>query len=177
MLATHKQATIKYEETRKNARSIAEQSLPQHLKGKLKLKGVDRSALAAFSIWQKIPERKVDWDWNFAHRYCFRYPKAFDLSVWHGNSLCSLTLGRPTFKGTEMRLDFIEKTPANCLFSGDMFRVSLLAYETYGELIGATKIRIMEPTNNKLINYYMSHGNFSYVEPKQGNPHYLVRSL
>lgn len=90
MLATHKQATIKYEETRKNARSIAEQSLPQHLKGKLKLKGVDRSALAAFSMWQKMPERKVDWDWNFAHRYCFRYPKAFDLSVWHGNSSAPL---------------------------------------------------------------------------------------
>jgi hypothetical protein len=177
MLATHKQAIARYDDLRKNARKIAEESLPQHLKGKLKLKGVDHAALAAFSIWQGMPERKVDWDWNFANRYCFRFPKAFDLSVWHGNSLCSLTLGRPTFKGTEVRLDFIEKTPANCLFSGDMFRVSLLAYETYGDLIGARKIRIMEPTNSKLINYYMSYGGFSYVGPKHGNPHYLVRDL
>ncbi len=53
MLATHKQAAIRYEETRRNARNIAEQSLPQYLKGKLKLKGVDRRALAAFSIWQE----------------------------------------------------------------------------------------------------------------------------
>ncbi len=177
MLATHKQVTVKYEDARQNARKIAEEALPQHLKGKLKLKGVDRAALAAFSVWQSIPERKVDWDWNFASRYCFRYPKAFDLSVWHGNSLCSLTLGRPTFKGTEMRLDFIEKTPINSLFNREMFRVSLLAYETYGDLIGARKIRIMEPTNNKLIDYYMSYGGFSYVGPKKGNPHYLVREL
>jgi hypothetical protein len=177
MLATHKQANIKYEDIRKDARTIAQNSLPQYLKGKLKLKGVDRAALTAFSVWQEVPERKVDWDWNFADRYCFRYPKAFDLSVWHGNSLCSLSLGRPTFKGTEMRLDFIEKTPVISLFSGDMFRVSLLAYETYGDLIGARKIRIMEPTNSKLISYYMSHGGFSYVTSKKGNPHYLVREL
>lgn len=177
MLATHTQAIIKYEDIRKDARKIAEESLPQYLKGKLKLKSVDRVALAAFSVWQNMPERKVDWDWNFASRYSFRYPKAFDLSVWHGNSLCSLSLGRPTFKGTEMRLDFIEKTPVNSVFSGDMFRVSLLSYEIYGDLIGAKKIRIMEPTNNKLIGYYMSHGGFSYVGPKQGNPHYLVREL
>jgi len=177
MLATHKNATIRYEDLRKNARKISEESLPNHLKGKLKLKGVDRAALTAFSVWQKMPERKVDWDWNFASRYCFRYPKAFDLSVWHGNSLCSLSLGRPTFKGTEMRLDFIEKVPATNIFSGDMFRVSLLAYETYGDLIGAKRIRIMEPMNDKLIGYYMSHGGFSYVGPKQGNPHYLVRDL
>ena len=177
MLATHQYATIRYEEARKNARKISEDSLPQHLKGKLKLKGVDRSALAAFSVWQNLPERKLDWDWNFASRYCFRYPKAFDLSVWHGNTLCSLTLGRPTYKGTEMRLDFIEKTPTISVFSGEMFRVSLLAYETYGDLIGAKKIRIMEPMNNKLINFYMSYGGFSFVGPKQGNPHYLVRDL
>lgn len=76
-----------------------------------------------------------------------------------------------------MRLDFIEKVPATNIFSGDMFRVSLLAYETYGDLIGAKRIRIMEPMNDKLIGYYMSHGGFSYVGPKQGNPHYLVRDL
>lgn len=79
--------------------------------------------------------------------------------------------------GTEMRLDFIEKSPSLSVFSGDMFRVALLSYETYGDLIGAKKIRIMEPMNKKLIDYYMSHGGFSLVPPKQGNPHYLVRDL
>ncbi len=177
MLASHKYAILKYEEIRQEARNIAHDALPKYLKGKLQLKGVDFAALNAFSVWRLAPERKVDWDWNFASRYCIRYPKSFDLSVWHGNSLCSMSLGRPTFKGTEMRLDFIEKSPGLGLFSREMFGVSLLAYETYGVLIGADKIRIMEPANKKLIEYYTSHGGFSFVPAKQGNPHYLVRSI
>ncbi|WP_185231821.1 hypothetical protein [Teredinibacter franksiae] len=177
MLATHEIAILKYGETRKDARKVAEDALPNYLKGKLNLKGVDSAALAAFTVWQNTPERMVDWDWNFASRYCIRYPKAFDLSVWYGNSLCSLSLGRPTFRGTEMRLDFIEKSPIVNLFSREMFGVSLLAYETYGDLIGAKKIRIMEPANKKLVDYYTSHGGFRYVAARQGNPHYLVRSL
>ena len=177
MLPNHKEATARYELIRKDARQIAETSLPSHLKGKLKLDRVGLKEITTFRTWQDMPERKVDWDWNFASRYCFRYPKAFDLSVWFGGFLCSLTLGRPTYRGTEIRLDFIEKSPKNCIFSGDMFRVSLLAYETYGDLIGASKIRVMEPTNKKLIDHYMSYGGFSHVPARQGNPHYLVRAL
>lgn len=88
-----------------------------------------------------------------------------------------MTLGRPTYKGTEMRMDFIEKSPQNCIFSGDMFQVALLAYETYGDLIGAHKIRIMEPTDKKLMDHYISYGGFSLIPAKQGTPHYLERSL
>lgn len=119
----------------------------------------------------------MDWDWSFANSYSNVYPKSLDLSVWFGNTLCSLSLGRPTFKGTEMRLDFIERSPVDCPYAGEMFRVSLLAYEIYGELIGAKKLRIMEPMNKKLIEYYTSFGGFELIGKKQGNPHYLVRNL
>jgi hypothetical protein len=76
-----------------------------------------------------------------------------------------------------MRLDFIERLASNCPFSGDMFEVSLLAYEAYGRFIGAEALRIMDPVNDKLIKYYSSYGGFSYKKAKQGNPHYLVKSL
>lgn len=99
------------------------------------------------------------------------------MSVWFGNTLCSLSLGRPTYKGTEMRLDFIERCPKNCPHAGEMFRVSLLAYETYATFIGANKIRIMQPMNEKLVKYYMSYGGFDYVASKQGQSHYLVREI
>jgi hypothetical protein len=56
-------------------------------------------------------------------------------------------------------------------------KCSLLAYEVYGELIGAKKLRIMEPLNDKLIKYYTSQGSFEFVDSKKGNPHYLVRNL
>lgn len=177
MLATHLNAIIRYNETRKQARELAKNALPTHLKQKLKLAPVDYKAITAFRSLQLIQARVEDWDWTFASKYCLRYPKAFDLSVWHGNSLCSLSLGRPTYNGTEMRLDFIEKFTSNLLFSGEIFGVSLVAYEAYGKLIGANKLRIMNPTNEKLIKYYSSHGGFSYKKSLKGNPHYLVKSI
>jgi len=100
-----------------------------------------------------MPGRKVDWDWNFASSYCRRYPKAFDLSNWNENSLLCLTLGRPTIKVKSIRMDYIERVPGNCLFSGDMFSISQLAYEAYGNLIGAEFIRIIEPMNQKFIKH------------------------
>jgi hypothetical protein len=176
MQSSHLKTIQRYNEPRKQARELAKKGLPPHLKS-LKLKAVDNIALIAFKALRKTAQRDVDWDWNFASKYCTRYPKAFDLSVWHGNSLCSLSLGRPTYKGTEMRLDFIEKFTNNPVFSGDMFGVSLIAYEAYAKVIGACQLRIMNPENEKLIKYYSSYGGFSYKKSYKGNPHYLVKQI
>jgi len=177
MLASHFNTINRYNEPRKQARELAKSALPNNLKRILSLSAVDHKALAAFRTLQDSQDRLENWDWTFASKYCLRYPKAFDLSVWHGNSLCSLSLGRPTYNGTEMRLDFIEKFTTNPLFSGEMFGVSLIAYEAYGKLIGAHKLRIMNPTNEKLIGYYAAHGGFSYKKAHKGNSHYLVKSI
>lgn len=177
MQPSHVNAIKKYDFYRKEAREIARKALPAYLK-KLRLDGIDSKAITAFKAWQYDPERKVDWDWTFASRYCLRYPKAFDLSVWGGNTLLSLTLGRPTYKGTSIRMDFIEKTPRLTIYSGELFGVSQLAYETYGRLIGAESIRLVEPMNQKLIAYYTSKdGGFKLCPAKQGNPHYLEKRL
>jgi hypothetical protein len=177
MKASHLGAINKYDQYRSEARAIAKESLPSSLK-RLSLEKIDHKALAAFRTWQYLPERKVNWDWTFSSRYCIRYPKAFDLSVWNGNTLLSLTLGRPTYKGTSIRMDFIESLPKHTIYTGELFSVSLLAYQTYGRLIGAEYIRIIEPTNEKLINFYISQDSgFKLVSAKQGNPHYLVKKL
>ncbi|AWF81631.1 hypothetical protein BTJ40_12780 [Microbulbifer sp. A4B17] len=177
MQPSHKETLERYDVFRAQARDIAKESLPGNLKGVLNVEGIDHKTLNAFQAWKDTAERKVSWDWEFSRSYKIFYPKSFDMSVWLGNTLCSMSLGRPTFKGTEMRLDFIERAPKNCPYAGEMFSISLLAYEIYGDLIGAKKIRIMEPMNDKLIKYYMSHGGFKLVGSKKGNPHYLVRDL
>ncbi len=177
MQASHISTLNKYDKYRAQARELANDSLPRHLKGALNISGISPRELVAFKAWQNQPERVVDWDWSFTNRYCTIHPKAFDMSVWAGNRLCSLTLGRPTYKGTEMRLDFIERAPVNCPHTGDMFRISLLAYELYGTLIGASKLRIMEPMNDKLIKHYTSYGGFELKPSRKGNPHYLVREI
>lgn len=177
MQLSHIATLGRYDKYRAQARELAHSSLPPKLKRDLAISNITNRELASFKSWQYNPDRKVEWDWVFANRYCTVYPKALDMSVWFGNKLCSLSLGRPTYKGTEMRLDFIERTPDNCPHAGEMFRISLLAYELYGELIGAKKLRIMEPMNKKLINHYTSYGGFTMVNSKKGVPHYLVREL
>lgn len=177
MHPSHKLVTNKYESSRKEARELAYKALPSYLKRSIHLKGVDNSALIASKAWEIDPQRKLDWDWNFANRYTFRYPKAFDLTVWAQNTLCSLALGRPSYNGTFMRLDFIEKAPSNCPFSSDMVGITLLAYETYATLIGAKQLRIIDPINDKVLRSYMSQGGFNYHQGRQGNPHYLVKDL
>jgi len=167
----------KYDLYRKEAREITKNALPEYLE-KLMLNGIDLKAITAFKTWKDAPERKVDWDWTFASRYCAKYPKAFDLSVWSGNTLLSLTLGRPTYRGASIRMDFIERTSRLTIYSGELFGVSQLAYETYGRLIGAESIRLVEPMNQKLITYYTSKdGGFKSFPAKQGNPHYLEKKL
>ena len=86
--------------------------------------------------------------------------------------------GRPTFRGASIRMDFIERNPAHSIYAGELFGVSQLAYETYGRLIGAQTIRLVEPMNKKLISYYTSRDcGFKLFPAKQGNPHYLEKSL
>ena len=177
MQKTHIDTIDKYEKYRFQARGLAESNLPSHLQKDLTISNIGHKEMAAFRTWQGEPERKVDWNWEFAGRYCVKYPKSFDMSVWFGNTLSSLSLGRPTYNGTEIRLDFVERAPKYCPHSGEIFRISLLAFELYGDLIGANKLRIMQPLNDKLIKYYMSYGGFSFVPSIKGNPHYLVRDL
>ncbi|MGQ9427667.1 hypothetical protein ACXYTJ_17100 [Gilvimarinus sp. F26214L] len=177
MERSHAFALNKYEAYRRQAREISADALPPHLKKALKLKAIDGSALAAAASWGQDLARQVDWDWIFANRYTFRYPKAFDLSVWVGNTLCSLSLGRPSYNGKFMRLDYVDKAPSNCPFSSDMVGITILAYETYATLIGAKQFRIIDPINDKVLRSYLRQGGFSYHKGRQGNPHYLVKEL
>ena len=99
------------------------------------------------------------------------------LTLQHDNKLCALALGRPSYSGTFMRLDFIEKAPTNCPFSSDMVPISILAYETYAKRIGAKQFRIIDPINDKVLRSYLQHGGFTHHLGQKGNPHYLVREL
>lgn len=178
MQKSHLETLRRYEPFRSEARTIAHSLLPRHLKEALLLDGINARELTAFRTWQDHEDRKVMWDWHFATRYTTVNPKAFDLSVWQGNRLLSLSMGRPTYHGTSMRLDFIERAPGYSIFSGDMFTISQVAFETYGRMIGASYLRVMEPMNDKLIQYYTSKDvGFSLVKASKGVPHYLVKPL
>ncbi len=169
MLATHFDAERRYNEIRKTAlRAISAQISPSL---SLDFKLIDEKALIASEKWDFSSDRLVDWNWNDGYKnFRFRYPKRFELALWHKNKLASLSLGRPTYAGTSLRLDVIERSPEEREIK--VFPAVIAAMAVYASALGASEIRVMNPINEAVKNYYAKQG-FKYVS--DGN--YLYKKL
>jgi len=178
MLATHQDAENRYEAIRDEVRSVIQSEMPYMDKKNIKLTAINQTALVQAKLWATSPERKVDWDWIDGHReYSFRYPKRFEMAVWHGNTLASLNLGRPTHNGTRMRLDFVEARATSNPLKGRIVPIVLSAIELYARYIGASEARIIDPINENLEQYYSRFG-YTLIKQKGANtPSYLRKIL
>jgi hypothetical protein len=126
----------------------------------IKLKLVDGATYAAFQQWGKQPSRIKDWDWPTTFQeWKMKFPKRFEAAAWKNNKLAGLSLGRPTYAGTGLRLDYIEKSPVTDI---RLVETMLVALTTYGTLLGANHLKIMHPVNAAVRDYYVSFG-FSYI--------------
>jgi len=162
MLATHMDAERRYGALRAQTLKIVQDSAAADLGVSVTLTLIDSAALSAFKRWEHDPNRQVDWDWIEGYSaFKFRHPKRFELAVWEKNQLGSLSLGRPTYNGTAIRLDFIEASPVR---ESDvkLFPVTLLAMTAYADLLGASELRVMHPINATVRRYYERHG-LTYV--------------
>lgn len=155
MLATHFDAERRYHEIRKTALRVISGQTPATLHLEFRL--VDEKALNAAKLWKESKQRLVSWDWiaNYGP-FKFRYPKRFELALWHNNNLASLSLGRPTYCGTGMRLDFVEGNPDRREIK--VFPFVMAAITTYAEALGANEIRVMNPINEEVKSYYEKFG-------------------
>lgn len=159
MLATHTDVERRYGALRKMALEAAQEGAS----ASLKFCTVTADALSAATSWSKSSSRRVDWDWaEHYSAFKFRYPKRFELAIWYQNALISLSLGRPTYQGTALRLDFIEARPRNLGERPAVFDEVLIAYGIYARLIAAKQIRIMHPINDEVRAYYETFG-YRYV--------------
>ncbi|WKD50525.1 hypothetical protein [Microbulbifer spongiae] len=162
MKATHRSAEERYEHYRELARRSAAEAIPMELKNQIRFDKIRFQALVQAKSWEGSPLRKVDWNWSREYElYSFTNPKRFELSIWHRHQLCALSLGRPTWSGARLRLDSLEAAPHNHPLRSKVLALTLLALEEYAEQIGAHEIRIMEPVNEKVRDYYSSKG-FTY---------------
>ncbi len=165
MKATHRSAEERYESYREKARISATEALPVELKNQVRFDKIDFKALVQAKAWESSPLRQLDWDWTGEYDlYSFTNPKRFELSIWHRHELCALSMWRPTWNGSRLRLDSIEAAPNNHPLRSKVLPLTVLALEEYAEQIGAHEIRIMEPVNERVRAYYVSMG-FAY------NPH------
>jgi hypothetical protein len=159
MLSTHIDAEQRYTAIRKSTLNVAQSKLVSRAEySSLKLKLIDSSALSASAVWENISTRRVNWNWIDGYAaFKFRYPKRFELAIWSNNKLQSLTLGRPTYNGTALRLDYVEASPSK---DKDLRVVpaALFVMITYAEALGANELRIMNPINEEVKKYYESLG-------------------
>lgn len=147
----------RYNKLRLDALNSANQVLDDR---SIQLKLVDNSTYSAFNQWDKQAGRIKDWDWpSTLQEWQLKYPKRFEAAAWKNNKLAGLSLGRPTYAGTGLRIDYIEKAPVTDI---RLVETMLVALTAYGTLLGANHLKIMHPVNAAVRDYYVSFG-FSYI--------------
>lgn len=178
MKASHKNAESKYSDLRNIAYELTMEELPYQDKEAINLSEITHKALSFFTENQEKNGRKVFWDWDFGVRsYRKRYPSRFELAVWYNQSVCGLSIGRPSYNGSRVRLDFIERASGNNQLKGRLTPITVTAYEVYARLIDAKQVRIINP-DDSLITYYTTF-DYRYVKGTNTdmNPNYLYKDL
>lgn len=170
MLATHRDAEERYTKIRRSVLDEVNKEFFRSNAHRQKAKLIDQMALAASRRWQNSPWRRVEWDWVAGYSaFKFRYPKRFELALWYQDELASLTLGRPTYNGTKLRLDFIEGSPDRPE-GVKLFQPTFIAMVGYAQALGANELRVMNPINDDVKQYYIGFG-LNYVS--KGNYLYI----
>ncbi|GAA5213665.1 hypothetical protein ACFSJ3_03065 [Corallincola platygyrae] len=171
MRESHRAVTNSYDQFREDARAVAMQALSPQLQEHVSLKGIDAQERAIAGTWEMHSNRSPDAEWSWEEGvsgYKFRHPKQFDLAIWSTGQLCGLSIGKPTFSGDKMRLDVIERSPLHNLLKGEVTSISITAFLTYAESIGANQLRIMRPLNEDLVRFYQGFG-FTLYRGKASN--------
>lgn len=181
MNAAHQFAEGKYQSLRESSLRIAEATLPSSLKSVVNLECITSLTLAKANSWEQNPKRHDDaiWSWRRGFgSYAKQHPKRFELSIWFAKAqLCGLSLGKPTYSGSKLRLDIIEGAPGSHPLKGKVVELTVLAAKTYAASLDAEQVRIMRPVNNDVIRYYEKHG-FTYFHGKNSNvPSHLWLNL
>lgn len=169
MLDTHADAETRYDALRRVALDVAQENAGPGVRFSL----IDARALSIARIWEGSEGRQVLWEWFEGYAaFRFRYPKRFEVALWKDGTLVGLSLGRPTYNGEKLRLDFVEAMPAALGPRTPIFGSIDAAYEIYAQLLNARQIRIMKPINPIVRDYYRKFG-YEYLPSKN----YLYRDL
>lgn len=183
MQASHALTEKQYDEFRSKSLEMTQEVISSRYHGRVSLRNIDTLSLAHAERWETCVERSDDATWTWTgnkgfRKYAYSHPKRFDLAIWYANSqLCGLSVGKPTYNGSKMRLDIMEGAPENHPLKKKVVEITVLACEAYASMIGAEQIRIMRPVNTKVVKYYESLG-FTLRQGKESNtPTYLWRNL
>ncbi len=95
----------------------------------------------------------------FYRLFKYRHPKRLELALWSGGELDCLAIGRPTYHGHGLRLDFLEAMIRSNDYKA--FPIVLLAMEVFAAALGASELRLVHPINETMKIHYQKLG-FTY---------------
>lgn len=168
-LPSRVEADRRYERLREIALEIAQSSIDDHFR----VTKINSAALSATRLWDKSVIRKYPWDWDENYNfYRLKYPKRFEVALWETDVLVAISMGRPTYNATGLRLDVVEAMPRDLGERSSVFDKIILAYEVYARLINADHIRIMNPVNESVKSLYEHYG-YRYVSKDD----YLIKQV
>lgn len=119
-----------------------------------------RAEAAWHSEWQGRPHPSGSGGWNWPEivRSRWKRPSAFRLAVWSGSTLCALAIGHPSKTSPAggrktVSVNLIEGAPFAHPLRGSL-KLLTIAYATeYGRLLGATRVRLIEPMPGLIHSY------------------------
>jgi len=163
----------RYNKIRKLVYQTAKQSFREAGNKNIRASSISPEALTACKAWINAPDRHVDWDW-FTQYTEFKslHPKRFEISLWQSNQLIGLSMGKPSYSETELRLELVEAAPRSLGDRPEIMGMMLFAYGVYARMINATELRIMHPINDTVRKYYEK---FGYTFVSSGS--YLYRKI
>jgi hypothetical protein len=113
--------------------------------------------------------RPGGWNWvQIAEAYT-RYPDAFHLAIWNGQTLCGLSAGRPSRGHHYLAVDFLEGSPTHHPLKGQVLPLTIAAAMAYGRALGATSLRLTNPLPG-VVSLYESAG-FTLVWGQGSGPY------
>ena len=154
------QALQRYARLRRLAYDLAER-LATPAAGSIRLTGIDPHALDAWrTTWNRAhPLGYGGWDWSgLVERIC-RRPSAFQVAIWSGEQLCGLAVGRmskrrPSGQRHTVSVHFLEGNPSRQHpLRGKVAAIALAVAEAYGDVLGAWRIRLIDPLPGVYRNY------------------------
>lgn len=126
----------------------------------VRITNIDHIALKTWSeTWKHINIRKPPnggWDWVYKRNYFRKYStnRLFDMSIWSGNILCGLVLGKMSKGSGNISLYYIEGFPGeNHPLKRHVLNIIMITVIECAKLLCKKKIKLIEPVDGLIATY------------------------
>lgn len=170
------EVATRYERRRTLARQVAQDELSIRDRETIRFEGITPKDCLTAESWSDASNYKTNWDWSWATHFngwIAKNPKYFDLAIWHRHELCGLSLGRPSYSGNILSLEFVEGAPENNPLKGRIAALVVKAAQEYADVIGATRLKFANPVNERVRSIYTETLGFNY----EANGNFCWRDL